>query len=336
MKAKARNQTRHRCSARIRRISDSISGERGLCVVPGAHDRLLETQYFLFRMLKRYHFPDEFRWNLHAFIQSLKSFTAIGLMESQHAPQLQDFRNSLQKLAVDSRIKTLSSLRDQAVHREPLLLDASLGIGMYRNGRMKLSMQIPVPSHIPSWQALAKARNERVFVPPHREWIGEECGVERTWHLPQVEGEIAKFCCTTWMNCAEIVGLAPGHSDDGETIPEIDCETPRILLEHEEFPEVLLAWNDANRSQLIAACDTAITVLPGAQSKTLHQLPTGTQVEAWTGFPKTWSGKYVSLLICRINGKETTEDTAGFYRKDELVPLSGSLKVKKSRKAGVK
>jgi len=299
---------------RARRISTALQGEAG-CSMPGTHDRLAEGQYFLLQMLEKYHSPDEFRWNLHAFVQAVNSFAEIGLMESQNSTEFKQFRDSLANLTLDTTWKKLTQLRNEAVHKEPLLANASLWIGMYRYMKLKMAMQIPIPTHVPSWLALAKSRNEKIYVPPHREWIGEECGLERIWRLPQFqEEELAEVCAKMLSRCNDILSVSPGHSEVQDPCENMDLKSPRMMFEHDLFPEVMQVWDGDTPSSLVAKSDTIITLLPGDESTTLHEVAQGTSVSAWFAKTKIWNKEYSSLLLHSIGGVEVIEDTAGFYQ----------------------
>ena len=43
------------------------------CPIPSTHDKYFEAEYFLTRMIKNYHNPFPFQFNLNAFIQALRN-----------------------------------------------------------------------------------------------------------------------------------------------------------------------------------------------------------------------------------------------------------------------
>ena len=301
-----------------------MSGVQG-CSMPGTHDRLEESAYFHLRMLERYHFPTEFRWNLHAFLQAISSFAQIGLMESQADAAFEQFREELGAFTADVRWKNLIQLRNQATHKEPLLSNATISIGMYRNMRMKLAFTIPLPSHLPSWRVIAKSRNEKIWVPPHREWIGEECGLERAWRLPQFEDELGRVCADTLIRCSQILRAAPGHDKVDLGMGEVDCQRPRMLFEHELFPEILRAWEGVSPHDLLALLPTPIRELPEGGGKILRLIPQGARITAWIEPTMKWDHVYSSLLIQSVDGNEILEDTAGFYVREHFQLLKSQL-----------
>ena len=303
---------------RAQRIGEALHGTAG-CSMPGTHDRLEESKYFLLRMLATYHYPDEFRWNLHAFVQSINSFAQIGLMECQGSAELSAFKQNLFSLMSEKDWRNLLDMRNQAVHKEPLLGNASMFVGMYRNKKSKLAMRIPIPPHIPSWKALAKTRNEKKFVDPHRGDIGEECGLERIWQLPQFGSELSSVCADILARCGEVLRHSPGHREFKDFPGTFDCDSPRMMFEHEVFPEIIKAWDGAVLSSLTSKVDTDILLLPNDGSEVLHRISEGAEIHAWTSSPMVWNGLYSSILVYSIDDVEIRENTAGFYLRSDFV-----------------
>jgi hypothetical protein len=277
-------------------------------------------------MLETYHSPDEFRWNLHAFFQAINSFAQIGQMESQNSPDFAKFREVLNELMSRPTWRRLNKLRDEIVHKEPLLANASVMIGMYRGTRLKLTFQIPIPAHVPSWMAIAKSRNEKIFVDAHRDAIGEQIGLERIWKLPQFDEEMAQVCIGMLSECDRVMHLAPGHEDAEDICQGMNCDSPRMMFEHELFPEIVSAWDGNAPSHIKALSDTTITLLPEKNAEILHVIPADTMITAWVSQEKIWNETYSSLLIYSINDIEILESTAGFYMKNAFdKPRPGEL-----------
>jgi hypothetical protein len=93
----------------------------------------------------------------------------------------------------------------------------------------------------------------------------------------------------------------------------MDLKSPRMMFEHDLFPEVMRVWDGDTPTCLVAKSDTSITLLPGDESTTLHRVVQGTSVYAWFEKTKIWNKEYSSLLLHSIGGVEVIEDTAGFY-----------------------
>jgi hypothetical protein len=299
---------------RASRIAKKIQGEPG-CSMPGTHDRIEECGYFFGRMLETYHSPNEFRWNLHAFVQAIKSFVLIGYIESQNDPAFVGFRKAQETLKAFPDWQKLSKLRDEIAHKEPLLANSSVMIGMFSGTRMKMAFHIPIPTHTPSWLAIARSRNDTTFVSLHREGSGEQIGLVREWRLPRFDRELAEVCYDILDQCGKVMQAAPGHKTLTGACTGLDIGPHRLMLEHQLFPEVSVAcvWDFASPSIVNAIKETEITSLPGGDGDRLHRIQAGTSVEAWLGDGKNWGNGYSSLLIARIGGKEIDKDTAGFY-----------------------
>ncbi len=281
--------------------------------MPGMHDRIEESRYFFGRMLETYHSPDEFRWNLHAFLQAIKSFVLIGYIESQNAEAYSGVRNAIEELKALPDWPKFSKLRDEIAHKEPLLANSSMMIGMYRGTRLKMAFRIPIPTHVPSWTAIARSRNESTFVSPDRGDIGEQIGLEREWKLPRFDRELAQVCYEILNQCGKVMQAAPGHEGLTGVCVGLEIEPHRMMFEHQLFPEVSEAWNGMPPSTMKAIAAAKVTTLPGDKGDQLYSISAGTAVEGWLGDKKDWENGYSSLLITRIGGEEIREDTAGFY-----------------------
>jgi len=299
---------------RASRIGEKLQGEAG-CSMPGTHDRIEECRYFFGKMLETYHSPNEFRWNLHAFVQATKSFVDIGNSESQNAPAFVGFRKAQEALKALPDWQKLSKLRDEIVHKEPLLASSSVMIGMYRGTRLKMTFRISIPTHLPSWLAIARSRNDATFLSPHREGSGEQIGLVREWRLPRFDRELAEVCHDILDHCGKAMRAAPGHETLTGVCAGLDVGPHRLLLEQQLFPEVsaACAWDVAPPSIMNAIKETEITSLPDGDGDELHRVQAGTSVEAWLGDGKNWGNGYSSLLIARIGGREIDKDGAGFY-----------------------
>ena len=224
--------------------------------MPGMHDRIEESRYFFARMLETYHSPDEFRWNLHAFLQAIKSFVLIGYIESQNAEAFTGVRRAIEELKALPDWPKFSKLRDEIAHKEPLLANSSMMIGMYRGTRLKMAFRIPIPTHVPSWTAIARSRNETIFVTPDRGDIGEQIGLEREWKLPRFDRELAQVCYEILKQCGEVMKAAPGHERLTDVCAGLEIEKHRMMFEHELFPEVSAAWDGLPRSTMSATRGT--------------------------------------------------------------------------------
>ena len=312
MKTSESNHGEEALRRRASRIGRKLQGEEG-CSMPGMHDRIEESRYFFGRMLETYHSPDEFRWNLHAFLQAIKSFILIGNMESQNAVAFLGVRRAIEELKSFPDWPKFSKLRDEIAHKEPLLANSSMMIDMYRGTRLKMAFRIPIPTHVPSWTAIAKSRNESIFVSPDRSDIGEQIGLEREWKLPRFDRELAQVCYEILNQCGKVMQAAPGHEGLTGVCAGLEIEPHRMMFEHQLFPEVSKAWDGMTTSTMSAIVETKITTLPGGEGNELHIIPAGTAVEAWLGDEKNWENGYSSLLITRICGEEIRKNTAGFY-----------------------
>jgi hypothetical protein len=297
----------------------------GECPVPASHDRVVECHYFLQQMLKEYHQPEAFRFNLHAFLQATKSFFALLLLETQGIDGFCDFRLEVKTAIRTPEIAKLRKLRDQLVHQEPLLASSSVSVGMFRGYKLKMAFNRDCPPSMPSFDLLINVRNSPLFVHPQRPFQGEQGGVYRIWKLPNI-GDVDIACVHAWEICAKLVRSAhtAAHVIQDEEGFDFEVEKSRHLLEHQIFPEIAEAWEQEPPALMTSTTKTAVYERPDVSSRVLQDLTAGQAILCWLSEMR-WGRNFTSLLIAEIDGIRIKENTAGFidvkhFRRSEVAP----------------
>lgn len=317
--------------AKRSKFSDRALSERlgasGTCPIPSTHDKLNEAHFFLHQMIDHYHEPDPFRYNLSAFLHAAKSVVHMLKMELQGRKGAAEWFRSDEIGPLNSvEVQALFKLRDSVVHLQSLVPSSSATIAMFRGDRLKMGFSgmsmNPMQSSLP---VLVGIRNNNLFVPPHREFIGEEMCIERFWRTSQLgDSEVGETCVSAFSHLASVVSAA--HRLVGDTFePNPDCgidlQEQRILRESTVFPELLKAWDTGYPTEKIGPKHNPLPLLkfPSRDSERLHELSPGDSAEGWLGWPSPhWPPEFVSFLLYSINGEVIRKNTCVFVESREI------------------
>jgi len=223
--------------------------EPDACPLIGTDEKLDEAHFFLHQVLEAYHDPDPFRYKLNAFLQALRSVTLFLQREGASIPSFAVwYEERLAEMSGDPLLRRFLQGRNLVVHQRPLVAESTVLAGMYRDGRLKLGMELPISPEMPSGQALAIARRVGLVDEDHA-FIGEQAGIRRTWRYPELgaEDEIASLCHIAWARVHQVVAAA--HSLVGRAMQDVP-EDPRVhdvskydlLLETDLDPSLPDQW----------------------------------------------------------------------------------------------
>lgn len=303
----------------LRSLAGTFSGTSVPCPVPSTHDKLTEAHYFIHRMLDAYHEPDGFRYNLSAFLQAAKSCVMILRKELQNDQKAVSWLRG-EPILQDKDVRLIQHLRDSVVHRESLIPASSGFIGLFKYGRDKMGFRMPFDPMIESGQMLQQIRNNsKLLVPAHREWIGEELGISRTWSIEELAGrEFVKFCADTWEKIATVVGKA--HQLRGaEYGSTAECKhavpEAQVLRESQLFPEILKAWDVGDPTEEVSPIDADLPLYQYAsqESPVLHRIQAGASALGWVNEKRIWGESFISMLLLQVNDQIVEENTCVFF-----------------------
>lgn len=187
------------------------------CPIPETHDKFNEAHYFLERMMNEYHNPQQFRWNLNAFLQALRSVTFYLQAEQAGSPDFKKWYSTQQAMMrEDELLRTFLEGRNVVVHERSLVLTSRAEIGVFRleydgSHKHRMSIGMSVPAELPSSYILREMAPKLKFLDEEHSSIGEEYGVVRYWASGELgEEEILTLCDRAWARIGRVV--ADGHS----------------------------------------------------------------------------------------------------------------------------
>jgi hypothetical protein len=183
------------------------------CPLIATHDKCEESHYFLERSLKQYHRPKQFRWNLNAFLQSLRSVTLYLQKEMSDVAGFAGFYSVEQDLMRgDKLLRSFVEHRDIVVHQTTLALESSADAGLFRGRELKLAVSgIRIDPNEPSESLLRQAIPLVVglWVSEDHSAIDEQVGVRRTWTVSEIgEGDVIVHCDLAWSRIEGVVARA--------------------------------------------------------------------------------------------------------------------------------
>src|SRR4051794_9163668 len=99
----------------------------GRCPLCEPDDKLAEALFFLHQMALAYHDPDPFRWNLNAFLQSLRSVTFFLQKALAHTPGFGEWYGKRQdEMRGDVLLRAFVDGRTIVVHQRNLYFASSV------------------------------------------------------------------------------------------------------------------------------------------------------------------------------------------------------------------
>lgn len=237
--------------------------DSGACPLGRADDRRGEAHFFLHQVLVNTHEPDEFRWNLNAFVQSLASLRDMLRLDLERVRLPPDDRRALDdRFHDDEVLRTYSLARNAVVHRDLLQSESSLEVGVWRwdglhRYRRKLTVDYGFSNEPRPSVAILRALQGRTLLVPSSQSvmaIGEVSGIRRHWRLPALsdpdDQDVLERCHVAWARSSAILdsahrlvgreasGQAPG--DDPE---EHDPVFFRVLTDVHLNPALLVEWD---------------------------------------------------------------------------------------------
>lgn len=241
-------------AAKERMVSwDGVRGPREAqrrseeCPVPATHDKLEEAHYFLHGMLFTIHHPDEFRWNLNAFLQACRSVLYLVKADLRRREGFAEWWESANvELNGNPVVRRVIDSRNFAVHERMLNQSSKVDAGLYRGRKMKLVFFGDPPN---DWYSEALLRYDAfvwtgVFLDAEHSEYGMQFGVKREWRVAELgDGDVVVRCDEAFSALGLFVAAA--HQFAGVTMP-MDPEEPDGSHDPENFN---LGPRDGSRSE---------------------------------------------------------------------------------------
>ncbi len=181
-----------------------------ICPIKDAHDRFMAANHFIYQMAANYHKESYFRYNLNAFIESLRSVTFAIQKQKHNIPNYNIVYPQLQKkMSEDALLKRFKEGRNIVVKEGNLKSGSKLQIGLFKNGRMKIAFSYQVEdNYLDTIDIFNKYKNFYVekFIGSEHNAIGEQFGVYRRWVVLELgDGEVLALCSIAWIKIYEIL-----------------------------------------------------------------------------------------------------------------------------------
>ena len=231
-----------------RRRFDMPPHDASSCPVPSTHDKYNEARYFFAKLLEHYHRPEEFQFNLNAFIQAIRNITFM-LQSEENKPEGFDewYAKKQAAMRADAALRRFVEARNIIVKRSSPSAMSAARSGLFRGRKLKLAVAHELPPFMDTLEALenAKAFAYALFLDEEHSAIGEQAGVERVWVVTELGGDEAALTCLRALNyMGELVAEAHrlcGGSDRHEPIT-VDMRQVQVLLETDVDPTLLEKW----------------------------------------------------------------------------------------------
>ena len=211
-------------------------------------DKWGEAGYFLKRMMEDYHSPDQFRWNLNAFLQSLRNVTFILQNTlSDHHGFRGWYAGQQEEMRQDQLLRKFVEGRNVVVKQRNLYVKSSADVGMYRYRKLKLAViAVQVPVHTSSQYVLTELAPKMNLLDEEHMAIGEEYGVRRTWLVEELgEGNVLDLCNQAWHRIGGVLDAAHqflGMESPGQELPQFRSSECDLLTETDLDPTLPEKW----------------------------------------------------------------------------------------------
>jgi|HubBroStandDraft_3_1064219.scaffolds.fasta_scaffold29643_2 hypothetical protein len=177
--------------------------DASLCPVPSTHDKYNEARYFFGKLLECYHQPEEFQFNLNAFIQAIRNITFMLQSEENKFEGFDEWYAAKQEgMRANGALRRFVEARNIVVKCSSLAAKSKARSGLFRGRRLKLAVEHELQPFVDTLKALegAKAFAYRLFLDEEHSAIGEQAGVERIWMVPELGVEEAGLICLDALN----------------------------------------------------------------------------------------------------------------------------------------
>lgn len=174
-------------------------------------DKYQEAHYFIERMMHEYHNPQPFRWSLNAFLQALRSVTFILQKDLSDYSGFKDWYVAEQQPSMkkEELLRRFLEGRNLVVKERNLEVNSTAQIGLYRYRKPKLWVAMNVSPHLPSAFILRETAPKLRLIDEEHAAIGEEYGVKRAWHAPELgDGNVVSLCDEAWVKIGSVVSAA--------------------------------------------------------------------------------------------------------------------------------
>lgn len=157
------------------------------------------------------------------------------------------------QIMADALFAQFKEARNFVIHRGSLIRSSQVEFGLFSYRRLKLALSTELKTDEPSHlliDRIADSDNASMFVHPDRPFIGDQLGVRREYHEPQLSADhdvltacdlIFRQLCTLVDDCHAHLGV-PFDDDAHDCHTAHDLETHATLLETDIDPTLVAKW----------------------------------------------------------------------------------------------
>jgi len=210
-------------------------------------DKFAEAHYFLEQLMLEYHNPQPFRWNLNAFLQALRNVTFFLQHDLNEFHGFRDWYEKLQEsMKNDLLLRKFRDGRNIIVKQHNLNIKSTAHIGIYRNRKLKLAINLEIPNNIPSNQLLKTMTVKLDLIDKEHFAIGEEYGIKREWIAFELgEKNVLDLCDEAWIKIGKVLKEAHQFINVEWEIPTIHqhkSSVVNLLTETDIEPKLIKKW----------------------------------------------------------------------------------------------
>jgi hypothetical protein len=215
---------------------------------PSTVDKYWEAWYFLLGVCENYHDPIAFKYELNAFIQSLRNITFMLQSEPRRPTTFAAWYTGEQaKLRGDATLRRFVEVRNLVVKQSSLVTKSKVDLGLFRGRRFKLGFSSEISPLLDSTYLISHAQKFMVgfMLDEAHSQVGEQVGVKRVWIAPEIgESEVVGHCAEALATLGGLVRRAHAHCDttfDPDfLLPAMD--TVAVKLESDLDPTLPKKW----------------------------------------------------------------------------------------------
>lgn len=212
-------------------------------------NKFKEAEFFLAKTIENYHNPNEFQYNLNAFIQAFRNITFM-LQSEKNKPTNFDtwYSGKQEEMRNHNILRKLVNARNIVVKQSSLSHRSKVQVGLFRGRKMKLVYIHEIDPMTDTKEILEMGKKHFIgfMLDEGHSAIEEQVGVKRTWVVEELgEEEIVSICFTAikYMRgliceALELFGVKVVYDDVNLNMSKI-----QVLLETDLDPSLRKKWD---------------------------------------------------------------------------------------------
>jgi hypothetical protein len=218
------------------------------CPIPSTHAKCNEARYFLIECLFHYHYPQQFLFNLNAFIQAIRNITFMLQSEDAKPIGFKEWYEAKQKeMQNNPTLRRLVYARNIVVKKSSLKSKSKVMCGLFRGRRMKMSISHDIYPFIKTEELMEITSKfiNKTFLGGKHTTVGEQAGIERKWVVEELgDGEVIAQCLDALNYMISLVEEAHQLFNRTSGIEQLGIYMTEysVLLETDLDPTLIQKW----------------------------------------------------------------------------------------------